>query len=357
VHLPFGGEVALVRQGGPVLPDGSGNYGVLEDVAASPGLELPHYRGSVLIRIKTPYPSGIEVDVDGVVLEFTQGDRTRRETLYSAGKGSVDWAITNDISKEPSCPTDCAEWNVFVTPSPDKLQAGHYSIGIKDLSPNPSYSGTAKISAPLVVSIVKRPPPSPPSPITPVETYMPGPFSAMANTSPDGYTVSTPSPDILEIKSGNSVVYTYFREGEGTFTVFFNQRASNSAVIEDRGVIFAPDPTSDMVAAIVTLGPMATDQKQVARVQAPEFRDRLQSPDGKIIAVVYRSGLSSSPSFWVAFHKANGPAGSSFGAAELHNCDISAINAPSIAVAPAGDRVSMVCKLDGSLAPVSFPLH
>ena len=106
--------------------------------------------GGMRILFRAPYPSDIQVDIDGSILEKTDDDN-RIPTLQAEGRGGYYIAKINISISDP-----IADWEVAVAPPPDRrgpTPAGMY-VNIKNISFNPNYSGADKVSAPLTIHAV-----------------------------------------------------------------------------------------------------------------------------------------------------------------------------------------------------------
>lgn len=108
---------------------------------------------SVIVQFTAPYPTSIEVEIGGVLLEQTS-DVSRQQALGAAGAGF--WFISPnypDVNVSPD-----PKWEIVVAPPPEMRTSPGFQIRLTDVSPNTNLTGTAKRSNPLDIPIAIGPP-------------------------------------------------------------------------------------------------------------------------------------------------------------------------------------------------------
>jgi len=346
----------------------------------------------IKILFRAPYPSEIEVDVDGTVLEKTD-NQDRIADLEAKGLGRYD---TVRIGVPDN--TAMSDWEIALVPPSGKRTGPRFEINIRNLSINPNLTGKDKVSDPLKILVVERRKFS--LEVTKVGTgtgtvtssplgincgsdceedygssltvtltttassdsrflgwsgsctgrgpctvtlngvakmatatfernYSTGNFTAMQQTSPCGYVASSTSDGKwIEISLGNTRIYSHLRQGQGSWDVWFNQIVCESAVIRERGVPMAA-PSGRQRITMVVLGKTAASGRAVGSGdEANDFGNWRQSPDGLVLAVESQE-LSTSPWGDLTYYKAIGVnEGMPLGRADLSRCD------PGIAINP-----------------------
>ena len=122
---------------GPTLTtvgkDGAGEFQVLPS-------------GSVIIWLRAPYPTGLEVDVDGVVLEQTTS-AARRQALDAQGlgfwyhdAGSPDLTVSGDPL-----------WKIVVAAAPDLRVGQRFVINLTNTSGNASSPRSTPLTVPVAI--------------------------------------------------------------------------------------------------------------------------------------------------------------------------------------------------------------
>lgn len=104
---------------------------------------------SVILLLRAPWPSTIQVQLDGADLEKVDLDAVgRQEELDSKDLGYFSLANITHPSR-----TD-AYWEVVVSPPVSKRKGPEFTMQVRNLSINPNVSGRDKLSDPLAIHIV-----------------------------------------------------------------------------------------------------------------------------------------------------------------------------------------------------------
>lgn len=102
----------------------------------------------IVIQVETPYMTGLQVDIDGDVLAWTDHPE-RQEILETADKGYYTSTYNSRLSTREK-----AIWEIAVYPHPSLQESEGFNINIRSISPNPRYTGIERVSAPLTIRVV-----------------------------------------------------------------------------------------------------------------------------------------------------------------------------------------------------------
>jgi len=104
-----------------------------------------HPTGDLRVKFKAPYPTTLQIDIDGhyVISQF-DNTLTLENGYYKID--SINLASTQDTF----------DWDITVTPPVSLRMEIQFRLNIADVSINPNYSGTNKISTPLAMQLERH---------------------------------------------------------------------------------------------------------------------------------------------------------------------------------------------------------
>lgn len=131
---------AILVKGGSwttVGRNGSGEYEILPGGLPSGGTRLYFY---------VPYPSTLAVDIDGMALPKFE------DIPQGTNPATTGYFRIININPNPNP----AIWTVGVRPPNSKVSSTRYVINVKNVSINPNFQGTDKVSNPLSITAVAQ---------------------------------------------------------------------------------------------------------------------------------------------------------------------------------------------------------